>query len=147
MAIGHGARVVFTDGVFDMLHANHVAFLEEARSLGDRLVVGVVSDARTLEYKRLPIMTETERLRVVLALGCVDDAFIIHDPLVAETMEAIISRFGVGAVVYAGDSTPGFYVPAERAGIMFRLPYRGGICSSEIIGRIVTRHRAGEFTG
>ena len=145
MTSGSAGRVVFTDGVFDMLHANHVAFLNQARSLGDRLVVGVVSDARTEEYKRIPIMTETERLRVVQALGCVDDAFIIHDPLVAETMEAIIARYGIGAVVYAGDSTPDFYGPAERSGIMHRLPYRGGVCSSEIIGRIVTRYRAGEF--
>ena len=136
---------VFTDGVFDMLHANHVALLEEARGFGGRLVVGVVSDQNVLEYKRRPVMNENERLRVVSALGCVDEAFVIRTPLIASTMEEIIARHGIGAVVYAGDATPDFYRPAEALGIMHRLPYRAGINSSEIIGRILARHRDGEF--
>ena len=137
---GKGKRVVFTDGVFDLLHANHVAFLEEAKSFGDWLVVGVVSDSRTEEYKRRPILSQDERLRVVKALSCVDEAFIIHEPLISETMDRIIADYGVAAVVYAGDSTPEFYVSAERSGIMHRLPYRGGVSSSEIIRRIVSRN-------
>jgi cytidyltransferase-like protein len=137
---GIGRRVVFTDGVFDLLHANHVAFLEEAKSFGDWLVVGVVSDLRTEDYKRRPILSQEERLRVVKALSCVDEAFIIHDALTSETMERIIADHNVTAVVYAGDSTPEFYVAAERSGIMHRLPYRAGVNSSEIIKRIVSRN-------
>jgi cytidyltransferase-like protein len=136
---GKGKRVVFTDGVFDLLHANHVAFLEEAKSFGDWLVVGVVSDLRTVEYKRHPILSQEERLRVVKALSCVDEAFIIHEPLISETMERIIADYGVAAVAYAGDSTPEFYIAAERSGIMRRLPYRAGVNSSEIIRRIISR--------
>jgi cytidyltransferase-like protein len=128
-----------------LLHANHVAFLEEARSHGARLVVGVVSDKNVLEYKRRPVMTEDERLQVVSALRCVDEAFIIRPPLVASTMEDIMSRHGIGAVVYAGNATPDFYRPAEARGVMHRLPYRAGVNSSDIIERIVARHRAGEF--
>ena len=136
---GIGKRVVFTDGVFDLLHANHVAFLEEAKSFGDWLVAGVVSDLRTEEYKRRPVLSQEERLRVVEALSCVDEAFIIQDALTFETMERIIANYGVTAVVYAGDSTPDFYVAAERLGIMHRLPYRAGVNSSEIIRRIISR--------
>jgi D-beta-D-heptose 7-phosphate kinase/D-beta-D-heptose 1-phosphate adenosyltransferase len=132
-------RVVFTDGVFDMLHANHVCFLEEAKSLGDWLVVGVVSDSRAQEYKRRPVLSQEERLRVVEALSCVDEAFIIHEALISETMKRIIAAYHVSAVVYAGDSTPEFYIPAEMSGIMHRLPYRAGVSSSEIIKRIVGR--------
>lgn len=134
-----GQRVVFTDGVFDMLHANHVAFLEEARTFGDKLIVGVVSDARTQEYKRSPVISEDDRLRVVKALRCVDDAFIIHDPMIGETMERIIRENAVDAVVYAGDTTPEFYVPADKAGIMHRLEYRSGISTSDIITRVVQK--------
>jgi cytidyltransferase-like protein len=137
---GIGKRVVFTDGVFDLLHANHVAFLEEAKSFGDWLVVGVVSDSRAKDYKRRPILSQEERLRVVEALSCVDEAFIIHDALAFETMERIIADYAVTAVVYAGDSTPEFYIAAERLGIMHRLPYRSGVNSSEIIRRIVSRN-------
>jgi cytidyltransferase-like protein len=137
---GKGSRVVFTDGVFDLLHANHVAFLEEAKSFGDWLVVGVVSDLRAEDYKRCPILSQEERLRVVEALSCVDEAFIIHDALTSETMERIIADYDVTAVVYAGNSTPEFYIAAERSGIMHRLPYRAGVNSSEIIGRILSRN-------
>ncbi|MCP4319023.1 MAG: adenylyltransferase/cytidyltransferase family protein [Hyphomicrobiales bacterium] len=132
-------RVVFTDGVFDMLHANHVSLLEEASSFGSRLVVGVVSDARTQEFKRLPVVDEQNRLHVVKALRCVDHAFIIHAPLTSETMEQIIREHAVDAVVYAGDNTPDFYLPAEQAGIMHRLPYRTGINTSRIIDQVVER--------
>jgi cytidyltransferase-like protein len=136
---GRGKRIVFTDGVFDLLHANHVAFLEDAKSFGDWLVVGVVSDLRAAAYKRHPIISQEERLRLVQALSCVDEAFIIHDALIPETMERIIADFDVSAVVYAGDATPNFYIPADRLGIMHRLPYRTGVSSSEIIGRIISR--------
>jgi cytidyltransferase-like protein len=131
--------VVFTDGVFDMLHANHVGFLEYARSLGSKLVVGVVSDFQAQRFKRLPIIHESDRLKVVSALRCVDHAFIIHDPLDAVTMEKIIRVHSIGAVVYAGDATPEFYVPAEAAGIMHRPAYRAGINTSDIIARILSR--------
>jgi cytidyltransferase-like protein len=137
---GIGKRVVFTDGVFDLLHANHVAFLEEARTFGDWLVVGVVSDLRAEDYKRRPILSQEERLRVVQTLSCVDEAFIIHDALTSETMERIIAEYDVTAVVYAGDSTPEFYIAAERSGIMHRLSYRAGVNSSEIIRRIISRN-------
>jgi cytidyltransferase-like protein len=132
-------RVVFTDGVFDLLHANHIDFLEQAKSFGDWLLVGVVSDARAQEYKRWPVLNEDERLRVVKALSCVDEAFIIHDALLPETMERIIAGYDVSAVVYAGNATPEFYLPAERLRIMHRLPYRAGVSSSAIIERIVAR--------
>ncbi len=130
---------VFTDGVFDLLHSNHVDFLHEASTYGARLVVGVISDERTLEYKRRPIIAEQDRLSLVMALRCVDHAFIIHEPLNARTMEQIIRDHQISAVVYAGDATPDFYRPAERAGIMNRLPYRKGISTTEIIDRVRER--------
>ena len=140
-----GKRVVFSDGVFDLLHANHVALLEKARTYGDVLIVGVISDERTVEFKRWPVIREDERLRIVEALSCVDHAFIIHEQLNAETMSRIIAKYGVTAVVYSGNSTPEFYGPAEDAGIMHRLPYHDGINSTEIIGRILSRHKTNEL--
>ncbi len=138
-------RVTFTDGVFDLLHANHIALLEEASTFGDRLVVGVISDAVAQEYKRCPVICESERLRIVLALSCVDEAFIMLGPLVGRTMEKIISAYRISAVVYAGTNTPEFYLPAERANMMHRLPYHSGVNSSRIVRRIISRHQAGEL--
>lgn len=138
-------RTVLADGVFDLLHANHVAFLEEARSFGDRLVVAVLSDRRVAEYKRWPVMREQERLAVVRALGCVDEAFIHDDPFVGATMKRLIEDHDLSAVVYAGTGYADYYGPAEAAGIMRRLPYRKGLNSSEIIERIVARRAKGEL--
>lgn len=136
---------VLTDGVYDLLHANHVAFLEEARSQGDRLVVAVVSDRIAETFKRRPVIHEDERLAVVAALSCVDEAFILDEPMDGRTMTALLERYRIGAVVYAGDATPEFYVPAEERGIMRRLPYRRGISSSAIIESIVSRRRDGDL--
>ncbi len=139
-----GSKTVFTDGVFDMLHANHVSFLQEAKSYGDKLVVGVVSDAQARTFKRCPVIPEAERLQVVAALACVDEAFIITAPLVASTMERVIAEYGVDKVVYSGDSTPEFYVPAENAGMMHRPAYRAGVNSTKIIARVIALHNGEE---
>ena len=136
---------VFTDGVFDLLHANHVALLDEARAFGDRLIVGVISDRRAREYKRDPVVSEAERLAVVKSLSSVDEAFILDEPLVAETMERLIKNYQLAAVAYAGDCTPNFYAPAERVGIMHRIPYHLGTSSTGLITRILERSKGGSL--
>ena len=69
-----GERVVFTSGCFDLLHVGHVRSLEQARSLGDRLVVAINTDAsvRTLKGPGRPIVPARERAEVLAALACVD---------------------------------------------------------------------------
>ncbi len=69
-----GEVVVFTNGCFDLLHVGHVRSLEEARSLGDRLIVAVNGDGsvRTLKGETRPIIPARQRAEVVAALGCVD---------------------------------------------------------------------------
>jgi glycerol-3-phosphate cytidylyltransferase len=74
-------RVVFATGVFDLFHIGHLQFLEQARSLGDRLIVGVQDDEWVIESKgQAPIYSLWHRLRLVSALSCVDVAFPIHGP-------------------------------------------------------------------
>lgn len=130
---------VFTDGVFDLFHANHAAFLSQASALGDRLVVGVIGDEVTQSYKRIPIIPQAERLAIVQSIACVADAFIIDAPLTADTMDKIVSDYDISVVVYAGDSTPEFYTNAEAVGIMRRLPYRDGVNTTQIIDRLKYR--------
>ena len=75
-----GERVVFTNGCFDILHAGHVDYLEASRQCGDRLVVGLNSDAsvRRLKGPTRPVHSEGDRARVLSALGAVD-AVVIFD--------------------------------------------------------------------
>ncbi|MCI5218295.1 MAG: D-glycero-beta-D-manno-heptose 1-phosphate adenylyltransferase [Candidatus Electrothrix sp. LOE2] len=69
-----GSRIVFTNGCFDLVHAGHVSYLEEARRCGDCLVIGLNSDrsVRALKGPSRPVNSELERARVLAALGCVD---------------------------------------------------------------------------
>ncbi|MCP5082361.1 MAG: adenylyltransferase/cytidyltransferase family protein [Alphaproteobacteria bacterium] len=138
-------RKVLTDGVFDLLHANHIALLEKARGLGDWLVVGVVSDRNAREYKRQPIIPQNERIRCIEALSCVDEVFLLDAPIVPETMRALVRDYEISIVVHAGTATPEFYAPAEETGIMHHLDYRPGVSSSEIIRRIIEMQQEGNF--
>jgi len=129
-------NIVYTDGVFDLFHANHVALLQTAASYGDQLVVGVVSDAYAKSYKRTPIIPEGERLSIVRSIGCVDRAFICDGPSIPETLNKIVATNNISVVVYAGDATPEFYKGAEAAGIMRRIPYSPGVSTSGIIEKL-----------
>lgn len=71
------ATIVLTFGTFDVIHVGHLRILERAASMGDRLVVGVSSDAlNTAKKGRSPVFPESERMRIVAALRCVDDVFL-----------------------------------------------------------------------
>lgn len=70
-------RRVLTFGTFDVLHIGHVSILERSRALGDRLIVGVSSDALNLSKKgRRPVYPEDDRLKLIAALRCVDEVFV-----------------------------------------------------------------------
>ena len=86
-----GARIVFTNGVFDLLHAGHVRYLRQARDLGEALVVGVNSDASTRRLKgpNRPLVPEAERAEVLAALACVDAVTIFGEPTAAALVTAL----------------------------------------------------------
>jgi D-beta-D-heptose 7-phosphate kinase/D-beta-D-heptose 1-phosphate adenosyltransferase len=84
-------RVVFTNGVFDLLHTGHLHYLEEARSLGDVLIVAVNSDASTrlLKGPSRPIMPEADRVAMVAGLRCVDIALLFSERTANNLIEAL----------------------------------------------------------
>ncbi len=136
---GKAKKVVYTDGVFDLFHANHALMLQEARAQGDYLVVGVVSDRFAASYKRPPCIPETERLRIVQSLGCVDAAFIQDGPMSSAALDRAMADYGVDLVVYAGDSLEGFgdyFDKVAQAGKFLHLPYHAGTSSSGILRKI-----------
>jgi rfaE bifunctional protein nucleotidyltransferase chain/domain len=94
-----GERIVFTNGCFDLLHVGHTRFLEQARSLGDCLVVGLNSDASVQQIKPgRPINTEAHRAEVLAALACVDHivSFDAPDPrdLIAALQPDVLVKGG-----------------------------------------------------
>jgi D-beta-D-heptose 7-phosphate kinase/D-beta-D-heptose 1-phosphate adenosyltransferase len=128
LAERRGQKVVFTNGVFDLLHPGHVELLEYARSQGDLLVVGVNDDAsvRRLKGEKRPIFPLGERLEVLAALQCVD--FVI--PFAEDTpLELIRALDRVDVLVKGGD-----YAPADVVG-RAEVEARGGrLCIFRLAG-------------
>jgi len=108
-----GQRLVFTNGCFDLLHAGHVRYLQQARELGHALAVGLNSDRSVRELKGAgrPINAEGDRAEVVAALGCVDYVVIFDGKRATDILRAVRPH------VYAkgGDYTPESLDPDERA--------------------------------
>jgi formyltetrahydrofolate-dependent phosphoribosylglycinamide formyltransferase len=107
-----GRRLVFTNGCFDLLHTGHVRYLQQARALGDALIVGLNADAsvRALKGPTRPVNGELDRAEVLSALRCVDGVVIFHDLRATSLIEAIQPH------IYAkgGDYTPDTLDPGER---------------------------------
>lgn len=100
-ARAHGERVVFTNGCFDIIHAGHVGYLEEARQLGDRLVVAVNNDAsiRRLKGKGRPINPLERRMAVLAGLGAVDWVVAFDD----DTPERLLAELKPDVLAKGGD--------------------------------------------
>jgi len=103
-----GARVVFANGCFDLLHVGHVRYLEAARSLGDLLVVGINSDeqARRLKGEGRPYVPERERAETVASLRAVDYVTVFHEPTVTELLLALRPDIHAKGTDYTEESVP-----------------------------------------
>jgi len=104
--------VVFTNGVFDLLHAGHVTLLEHAASFGETLIVAINSDASARGLGKgtdRPIVAEHDRARIVAALGCVDCVVLFDEP----TPTDLIAALQPDVLVKGGDYRPEMVVGAE----------------------------------
>ena len=103
-----GARVVFANGCFDLLHVGHVRYLEAARSLGDLLVVGINSDeqVRRLKGEGRPFVPERERAETVASLRAVDYVTVFHEPTVTELLHALRPDIHAKGTDYTEESVP-----------------------------------------
>ena len=103
-----GARIVFANGCFDLLHVGHVRYIEAARALGDLLVVGVNSDeqARRLKGEGRPFVTERERAEVVASLRAVDLVTIFHEPTVEALLLAVRPDIHAKGTDYTEETVP-----------------------------------------
>ena len=104
----NGARVVFANGCFDLLHVGHVRYLEGARRLGDLLVVGINGDeqVRRLKGDDRPFIPERERAETVAALRAVDYVIIFHEPTVTELLLALRPDIHAKGTDYTEENVP-----------------------------------------
>jgi cytidyltransferase-like protein len=131
---------VYADVVCDLFHAGHVEFFRKARQLGDRLIVGVHSDATVASYKPPPIMTMAERMAVVAACRHVDR--VIPDAPLSCTV-AHLDSVGADFACHGDDLSPPdierMYRELVPVGRLKTVAYTRGIASRELIGRIADR--------
>jgi D-beta-D-heptose 7-phosphate kinase/D-beta-D-heptose 1-phosphate adenosyltransferase len=133
-----GGVVVFTNGVFDLVHPGHVRYLREARKLGDALIVAVNSDrsVRMNKGPGRPINDEHERAELLRALACVDAVTVFDE----ETPHAVIARVQPDVLVKGADWGPdeivGRDIVEARGGRVVRLALTEGFSSSRLIERV-----------
>ena len=134
-----GQRVVFTNGCFDLLHLGHVRYLEEARSLGDGLIVGVNTDA---SVKRLgkdparPVNPEADRAALVAALACVDRVVLFDEDTPLELITALQPDILVKGGDYRLEEIVGREVVQARGGEVKGIPLVPGYSTTALLDRI-----------
>ena len=133
-----GRRIVFTNGVFDLLHPGHVRYLQDARALGDLLVVGINADESVRRNKgpNRPINPQHERAEVLAALACVDAVIVFSEDTPAEIIRLVQPDILVKGADWAADAIVGRDTVEARGGQVVRIPVEEGYSTTAIIERI-----------
>ncbi|MFA5140392.1 MAG: adenylyltransferase/cytidyltransferase family protein [Elusimicrobiota bacterium] len=128
-------RVVFTNGVFDILHPGHVHLLEKARGLGHALIVGVNTDASARRLGKgpdRPVNTLKDRMRVLAALACVDAVAAFGE----DTPEKLLSRLRPDVLVKGADYRPDQVAGRRYAGRVVLISFKKGHSTTGLLKRL-----------
>lgn len=124
-------KTIITFGTFDLFHEGHLRILERASTMGDRLVVGVSSDAFNFRKKqRFPIIPEESRMNIVRAIGCVDEVFSEES---MDLKESYIEQYGADVLVMGDDWSGSF--DTENVETIY-LPRTESVSTTEILEKI-----------
>ncbi len=140
--VGHrrsaGQKVVFTNGCFDILHAGHVDYLQQARRRGDLLVVGLNSDRSVREIKgpERPINSQQMRAYVLSGLCCVDYVTLFDEPTPEDLIGRLLPDVLVKGADWAEDEIAGASLVKERGGRVVRIPFTHTVSTSDTILKI-----------
>jgi len=140
-ARARGEKIVMTNGCFDILHAGHVSYLEQARKLGDRLIVAVNDDASVKQLKgsQRPINILNHRMAVLAGLASVD--WVV--PFSEETPERLVCKLLPDILVKGGDykaeDIAGYACMQAQGNSVEILPFLDGVSTSNIVNKILTK--------
>jgi len=134
----NGKTIVFTNGCFDLLHPGHTRYLEQARGLGDYLIVAVNSDnsMRRIKGPSRPIMPQDARAEVLAALGCVDAVVIFDEPDPYHIIKELLPDVLVKGGDWSEDKIIGSDIVKSAGGKVARIPYIEGFSTTTIIKHI-----------
>ncbi len=133
-----GSTTVFTNGCFDLLHVGHTRYLQAARALGDRLVLGLNSDASVqgLKGPSRPILPQDERAELLAALECVDHVLIFDEATADEAIKAVRPTLYVKGGDYQPDAIPETPLVRALGGEVRVLPFVEGRSTTSLVARI-----------
>ncbi|MEO6212103.1 MAG: D-glycero-beta-D-manno-heptose 1-phosphate adenylyltransferase [Vicinamibacterales bacterium] len=133
-----GRRVVFTNGVFDILHPGHVRYLRQARALGDVLIIGINGDASVRRNKgpSRPLNSERDRAEILAALDCVDGVVVFDEDTPADLIQVIQPDILVKGADWAEDAIVGRDIVEGRGGKVVRVEVEPGFSTTGIIDRV-----------
>ena len=135
----NGKKVVFTNGVFDILHVGHLTYLEEARELGDVLIVGVNSDrsVKTNKGDKRPINSEKNRAEMLLGLKFVDFTVIFDEKTPENLLDLLKPDIHVKGGDYKKEDLPETEIVEKNGGEVKILSFVDNISTTEIINKII----------
>lgn len=136
-----GLKLVFTNGCFDLLHAGHVRYLEEARALGDRLLVAVNADetVAALKGRGRPLVPLDERMEILAALQSVDYVTDFAEETPAEIVRALVPDVLVKGGDWTKDKIVGRDTVEAAGGTVHSLPFASGFSTTHLLERILER--------
>jgi D-beta-D-heptose 7-phosphate kinase/D-beta-D-heptose 1-phosphate adenosyltransferase len=131
-------KVVFTNGCFDILHRGHVSYLQNARGLGDFLIVGVNSDRSVSRLKgpTRPIQNEDDRLFILAGLECVDAVVLFKEDTPIHLIEHLLPNILVKGGDYVIEEIVGYEVVTKNGGLVTTLPFVEGKSTSNIVKKM-----------
>lgn len=140
---GAGRRLVFTNGVFDLLHVGHVRYLAQARTLGDALLVAINSDRTVRELKGpdRPIFNQAERAEILAALRCVDYVTVFDNISPRSLITQLLPDVLVKGGDYALDQIHGREEVEASGGKVISLPFVEGASTTDIIRKMIREIR------
>ena len=131
-----GRTIVFTNGVFDLLHIGHVRYLKQSRALGDVLIVAVNADSSVRRLGKgpdRPVTPEAERAEIIASLDCVDAVLIFKEDTPAETIARLLPDILVKGADWQGRENPGQKLIEARGGRMEFIPLEDGYSTTGIL--------------
>ena len=133
-----GKTIVFTNGVFDLLHIGHLRYLQHARALGDALIIGLNSDrsVRAIKGPERPITAEDERAEVLEALACVDAVVVFNEDTPHDLIATLQPDVLVKGADWAVDAIVGRDIVEARGGRVVRVTLEPGHSTTNIIDKI-----------
>ena len=133
-----GLKVVFTNGCFDLVHLGHVDYLEKARNLGDKLVLGLNTDAsiKGLKGEERPLQDELSRARIMASLLFVDAVVLFSEPTPYNLIKLVQPDILVKGDDYSPENIVGADVVKEKGGEIKTIPFVKGYSTSNIVAKI-----------